>query len=830
MKKTMELLSPAGTWEALVAAVQSGADAVYLGGKKFNARQYAGNFDDEDLAKAVEYCHIRGVKVYVAVNTLVTDRDMAQLAGWIAYLNDIDVDAVIVQDLGAAKLIREIAPHLTLHASTQMTVYNLEGVKQLEALGFERVVLARELHYDEIRHICENTKLEIEVFVHGALCMCYSGQCLMSSMIGGRSGNRGCCAQPCRLPYHMVDMDSMRLPGEKDKTAYLLSPKDLCLVEHLAKLKKAGVKSLKIEGRMKRPEYVAAVTAIYRKYLDNEKDIEPYDYETLLQMFNRGGFTEGYFVGDLGKNMMSHEKPDNWGVYLGEIVLYDKKKNIAYVRPQTTLNVGDGVEIWSQRGQNYGTIISRLFPGDGMSKDKKGQVIGFYIRGDISKGDKVYKTSDMVRNKQMQKYFADNANLRLIPIYAHCEVMPDKPIRIELWDEDGHYVEAWGEEKVQKAISRELDDKVVKQQMEKLGGTPFELRGISLDIRPGLALPLREINKARRKAISLLEQERAVRHKERQGKTADANEVIYSLYKKETRDSKKPLLTAQVSNLLQASALVGTGVKRIYVPATALLVNNQGKGTKEILDACISNGIEMVCTLPRAFHGSLFEQFKNKISVLPSLGIYGVMARDIGQMSWAKSSGLLDLYGDVGLNVFNTCTLLEMKRLGLKAVTLSPEMTLRQIKDIHKPDNMQTEVIAYGRLPLMIVRNCPIGSALNMGPGGRKHCDCNKKRYGLMDRKGAIFPLLTDCFTCRTEILNSQPLFIADKLDEVVSSGIHCIRLLFTIEEPEQCSKIAKIYSCSMERGQDGMLQAYGEDVKTWMDKGYTRGHFYRGV
>ncbi len=298
----IELLAPAGNFQCLVAAVQSGADAVYLAGKCFGARSFADNFDNDELESAVDYCHLRGTKVYVTVNTLILDSEMEQLGEYLVFLSNIGVDAIIVQDMGVIALANRLVPELPLHASTQMTIHNLQGVETLKKYNIKRVVLSRELSIKEIKNIAENTDTELEVFGHGALCMCYSGQCLLSSIIGGRSGNRGKCAQPCRLTYSV---------NSNSKKAFYMSLKDLSSLGHLDELADTGVSSLKIEGRMKGPAYVAAVVGIYRKYLDNPQNVTDADYELLDTIFNRGGLTDGYLTGKVGKEMFALDKPDN---------------------------------------------------------------------------------------------------------------------------------------------------------------------------------------------------------------------------------------------------------------------------------------------------------------------------------------------------------------------------------------------------------------------------------------------------------------------------------------------------------------------------------------
>ncbi|MDF2523853.1 MAG: peptidase, partial [Clostridiales bacterium] len=366
MDKNIELLAPAGDWDAFIAAVESGADAVYLGGKLFNARQFAGNFDNEHLKKALDYAHVRGINIYLTLNTLLTDSEIKQAVDYVEEAYLMGIDGVIVQDLGFAGFLRKYIPQLDLHASTQMTVYNPEGVKVLEQLGFKRVVLARELTIEEINRIVKNTSIEVEVFNHGALCVSYSGQCLMSSMIGGRSGNRGKCAQPCRLPYQLLQNGKV---VENKSGRYLLSTKDICSLNELDKLINTGIRSLKIEGRMKNPEYVATVVKTYRKYLDMLQDrnvdnskykVEKQDMRDITQIFNRGGFTTGYLNGKPGKDLMSYEKPKNWGVLLGEVISYDNYSKLVTIKLSEDIAIGDGMEIWNEDEESPGTIVTEI--------------------------------------------------------------------------------------------------------------------------------------------------------------------------------------------------------------------------------------------------------------------------------------------------------------------------------------------------------------------------------------------------------------------------------------------------------------------------------------
>ncbi|MFA7467967.1 MAG: peptidase U32 family protein, partial [Desulfotomaculaceae bacterium] len=351
--KRPELLAPAGGRDALVAAVQNGADAVYLGGRQFNARRGADNFDIKELAEVIEYAHMRGVKVYVTVNILLADTELREAIRFLHAIYNAGADAAIVQDVGLIRLARLVVPELELHASTQMTAHNLPGVEFLRDAGLKRVVLAREMNLDSVRHIRERAGVQLETFVHGALCICYSGQCLMSSMIGGRSGNRGRCAQPCRLEYRLVDKDGKPVADAGQWGEYLLSPKDLNLSDYIPRLMAAGIDSFKIEGRMRRPEYVATVIRIYRELIDRALDggdfaVTGEETVDLAQIFNRG-FSTGYFFGNPGQNLMSYKRPNNRGVLLGRVKHYNQRVGRVEIELEAPLATGDGIEVWVTR-------------------------------------------------------------------------------------------------------------------------------------------------------------------------------------------------------------------------------------------------------------------------------------------------------------------------------------------------------------------------------------------------------------------------------------------------------------------------------------------------
>ncbi|MGN0107200.1 MAG: DUF3656 domain-containing protein [Hominilimicola sp.] len=705
----MELLAPAGSSAALCAAVQSGADAVYLGGSMFGARQSAENFAPDDMKKWVDYCHLYGVDVHVTVNTLIKEKEMASFQEYIKELNGIGIDALIVQDIGAAEIIKNTIPDMTLHASTQMTVTSLEGVKYLENMGFSRVVLSRELSEKEIEHICKNAKAEIEVFVHGAICMCYSGQCLMSSILGGRSGNRGRCAQPCRLPYELL---------EKGKTAgsgYVLSPKDMALINELGTLNEIGVASLKIEGRLKRAEYVSAVVGVYRKYLDMFKTgkaqvVSKRDIQELLDAFSRTGFTDGYFKGNLGKNMMSHDTPGN--------------------------------------------------------------------------------SSENKFTDEARKRAAENANIRKIPISIMGTLKNNSPLELTFYDSDGNYAYTSGTLKSEAARQKAMDEKRLQTQLLKLGNTPFECEEISLSVDEEITLPVKEINSVRRDAADKLMIERQQREK---GKVTD-----YALPKYKRGKCGDIMLTAEVLSEEQLKAAIEKNVQRIYVPSALMgTLNKETQKHNKLIDIAAQKGIEIITKASEIF-------CEEKITT------DGVL---VSSPAAAYKYNDKKLYGDFRLNVYNSFAAQHFDFL--ETVTLSPELNLHEIGELLENTSANTEIIAYGHIPLMIMKNCPIKA---MGK-----CQNGKNIYKLRDRKKEEFPIVCngDCHGCRAKLLNSKPIFMADKMADLKNLKINSIRLIFTVENFSQCGKIIDVYKNALR----------GEVIENDMaDNSYTRGHFYRGV
>ena len=512
--KKVELLAPAGGVEQFIAAVENGADAIYLGGRSFNARMKAGNFDDAMLVKAVDFAHKRGVDVHVAMNILLRDDELRDALEYVTFLYETGVDALIVQDLGLASLIYKNLPDFPLHLSTQGTVHSLDGVKAAERMGFRRVVLSRELSCEEIKFICANTKTEIETFVHGAICICYSGQCQLSRAFGGRSGNRGECAQPCRLKYNSFDED-VRL---MEKGSHALSPKDLSLVDHLGKLAEAGVTSLKIEGRMKSPEYVGVVVGIYRKYLDEYYrnryyEVSARDRNALEQIFNRGGFTDQYLKGNSDDRLMSKNIPKHNGILIGEVKKKVKGTDLVDVKLFKNLSLGDGIEIRPQSGKT----ASGSFAGNIVTYYKelpKGLRIGD-LKGTVNPGDLIYRISEKEQLDEIRRSYKgislDGSSKEKRKTQVDIIVISQKgKLRIKANHGSG--------------ISCEVETDIVTSDktlnmekfiaaMKKSGNTPFEVKNVRFTGSAQVDLRVSEMNHLRRSLLEKLAEALVVRRK-----------------------------------------------------------------------------------------------------------------------------------------------------------------------------------------------------------------------------------------------------------------------------------------------------------------------------
>ncbi len=709
MQKNIEILAPAGGMDALVAAVRCGADAVYLGAGKFNARRGAENFSEKELREAVEYCHIRGVKVYLTLNTLVSDAEIPIALELIACVCALGVDALIIQDMGILNLVKQVAPDMPCHASTQMSVTDVEGFKKLEKLGFKRAVLPRELTFEEIKMIKENTTIELEMFIHGALCMCVSGQCYLSSMLGGRSGNRGLCAQPCRLPF--------TAPGG---TGYDLSLRDLSLIDHIEELRELGIASLKIEGRMKRPEYVAAAVTACRNPSDRRTR------EDLKAVFSRTGFTDGYFKNDRGIKMFGTRRHED--VTAASPVLKE---------------------------------LTHLY-------DKEPQRIGVSF--------------EVVAEKNKPLHISATAN-GVTAIYA------------------SHH-------NVEEAINHPITKETIEEQLHKTGGTPFKAKEINITLDENVNLPLSEINSVRRNVLESLEKKLGTGNIkttifEETGEIIDdycENRLLsMSIHKTSWHKAGKasPAYVARFSSPEQIPdnlADFTEGDRRISSMIVPLL---SSEGSFDVLQRY---GIPFGVELPRAIYGDT-TVLRDKLQIAKNEGASFAFAGTLDGVLLAKEVGL-PVMGGPTLNAYNSFALQEWKKQGLHSIIVSTELELLKIKNLK--GDLPRGILAYGRTPLMLTRNCPVKN-------GRRCPSCNEQLY-LIDRKGIKFPI-----TCKpnggnaSEMLNSRPINLSDKQSELTCADF--LFLYFTVEDKGIIEKVIK---------------SFISDSAPFEE--FTRGLYYRGV
>jgi len=705
-----------------------------MGGKLFNARANASNFDLDELEKIVQYAHLRDVKIHITLNTLLGDNELIEAVKFARELYIIGVDAVIVQDLGLAYAIHKNIPNLAIHASTQISTHNLEQVLELAKLGFSRVVLARELPINEISYILKNSPIEIEIFAHGALCVSYSGECLFSSMIGDRSGNRGKCAQPCRLPYKLI-CDNKELGN-----GYLLSPKDLCTIDILNKL--PNVHCLKIEGRMKSPEYVATVVKTYRKYIDNlETKVSNDDKNNLIQIFNRGGFTTGYLENKLGKDMMCFEKPKNWGVYIGKVTSYDGKRYITLDNVKD-LEIGDGIEVWTKDKNNSpSTIISEL------TKNKIGR-----INGNINVGDKVYRTSSKSLNTSAKSTYT-RGFVKKSKINVEFIFKKNIPISLKI----NNYL--FNSNIVPEIAERSSISKdSLEKQLLKTGNTPFEISNLSIDFEDGLFLPISIINNIRRNALDEYEKYFISTIKKECAMKPTNLQSIFDIKDSNITNRKSKEISLFI-NFFDKKLLSLKNVDNFYFSYKDAITN---------LDLITKFNGKKYVLFPLISKSNYANLIKNNIKNLASK-VDGFVLSNLGQLEYLKqienttieeikSKYNLTLVANYTFNIFNSYTLNLLKLLGFDKITLSPELTKDQINSIESFSNIKTEVISYGNICVMNLEYCPIGSIIGGFDSNHKcskPCLTNKK-FVLRDRMNIDFRVVPDNIDCQSRIFNSK--------------------------------------------------------------------------
>ena len=765
----IELLSPAGDFECLKAAVQNGADAVYFGASSFSARAFASNFDDDVLEKAITYAKLRGVKTNLALNTLIKNDEMSEAIEIAKKAYSYGIDAIIVQDLGLARYLIKHFPNLAIHASTQLSVHNLDGVLKLQEMGFSRVVLSRELSLQEIEHICKNSKVEIEVFVHGALCISYSGQCLFSSMIGGRSGNRGQCAQPCRLPYELIssntDITSPKLKSSKDSShhtidkGYLLSPRDLCGLDYLPELIKAGVSCLKIEGRMKTPEYVATVTRIYRKYLDialNSKFDKLTDISTdkhdLLQVFNRGGFSNGHLPSSPNKDLIFKEKSNNMGIFLGRVSNFNPNKGHITFTTADTLAVGDKIGIENKKHETSLYTISELMINNkNMPKVLSGNKVKIgRMKGDISVGYKIYKMSD----KQLTSYALETINKENRKINLNCKLTVKKylPIELTVFDNSGITVKIVSNITPEPALNSPISKDRLIAQITKTNNTPFQFENIEIDLEDGLFIKgISCINELRRNALSQYE-EKLICSFRRNIDNINFKYNCSSFNPSTFKPKKVSILLNLINRNFDYTNL--QNIDNIYIPFKFFVLKDYAPIIQKI-----SEKFNTYVYMPTIIRNNYTTLIKNNLpNILSTYNIKGFVLSNIGNFELLKQyKSKYDFICNYTFNVFNNLTINE---LNCDTITLSPELNDTDLTNILSFDQATTsmpkkELIVYGKIPLMNSNYCLLGKTNKCYPSCTHQCNSSNKFY-LKDRLGFLFRVIPDNIETVTTIYNNR--------------------------------------------------------------------------
>lgn len=787
----IELLAPGGSLESMYAAVQSGCDAIYMGGTKFSARAYASNFSDEDLIRAVDYCHLYGVKVYIALNTLIKENEMKEAFEYAKYLYTIGVDALIIQDMGLFTLVKASMMDFEIHASTQMTIHNGEGALFLRDLGFQRIVLSRELSLEEIKYISTDLGVETEVFVHGALCISYSGQCLMSSVIGGRSGNRGRCAQPCRLPYTVINKGN-----EETREGYLLSPKDMCTIDEIKDLIESNTSSLKIEGRMKKPEYVAGVVSSYRDAIESVYKEKGYDSsshkEILTQLFNREGFSKAYLRGNVGKDMMAYNFPKNTGVYLGKA-----NKDLS-VTLSKDISLGDGIRI-NQGGFNITSIVK--------GKEK----VEFARKGEVVKlkpekykpNDELYVTSDTKLMKELSTAY-ENIYEKKLPLEIEVEFKVNEPFRLKA-EYEGETFEVTGDI-VQVAQKRPLDRESIIKNLSKLGDTPFNLNKVDFkEFQEGF-LPVAGINLVRRELIDKIINFITLRYKKSEENILRVEENYRGKAHKEIPD-----LLICISSTEQYNTVINFIEEEKFNSkynniALALDLFSMGNDIK-INELNYNNiYIKVPNIIKEEFEGiaRVVEENLNNIK--------GIVTANLGIINRFKER--TSIIGDYKLNIFNHNSY-DFYSGYADISALSVELNGRELRELSEKTKKPMQIVLYGKYELMISEYCVIGSTFGEKSSSKScRANCARDSFTLRDRMGEEFILKTDKY-CRSHIYNHVPVNLVPHMKELKKNGFNFFRVDF-IDEGE--NKIREVLKMIMDEKYEG-------DYKE-----YTRGHYKRGV
>ncbi len=828
----IELLAPAGNKSSFAAALNAGADAVYLGIDKFNARRGAGNFSTDELTDAVQQAHLKGTKVYTTFNVLISDEELPVAIESLALINNAGADAVIVQDWGVFDLIRRLIPELRVHASTQMNAHNIEMVKFLEDKGAKRVTLARELAIEEISRIHNSTGLEIETFIHGALCFSYSGQCLFSSMVGNRSGNRGFCPQACRMGYELV------AAGKKEEIwptpgKHILSTKDLCGIRLIPELAKAGVRALKIEGRLKSPEYVATVVRIYRDAIDrfssdpDNFSVTEGEIDELKEAFSRG-FTEGYFKKVRDGRLMSFERPNNRGIFLGRATYMDVYTGRLGLRLKRELCVGDEIEVWVTKGGRVKAKIGELYIGDRPVKcapaGSKAVIVVKGKRHTIKSGDRVFRVHNAALSKKAKDTMSGAGSAR-IPIKIAARLEIGKPIELKahvVGPASGQEAEVKSDFLAEEGERRMLSADDVIAQLNRLGNTVYEVGSWDIKVGPGVMVPLGKLNGLRRSLMERLDNSRSASYRHPEISVVKIKNKLLDILKPEfSKTNRKLSLAVDVSNLAQAKEASQGGADWIYLkPGFSRL----GSAELDQLAELRSSGVGVAIATGNILHERGLESF---IKLVQSniANLDAILVDNFGVYYAAKDFGL-PIFLDYHINNFNRASTRFFRDGGVSRVCLSPELTLEQIAAIANSVDVECEALVHGWLEVMTAEHC-VPSA------SKKSCDvCSSRKFYITDPKGFKFPVEQD-INCRSHVYNSRELYMLPNIGNLMGAGLASLRLLLNRYGPGDVGRVTSLYREAMNLITAGVgditpILKKAERMFSGLTDMSTTGHFFR--
>ncbi|MHB8707092.1 MAG: U32 family peptidase [Coriobacteriia bacterium] len=794
----VELLAPAGSLDALVAAVNNGADAVYLGLRELNARRGAENFDLDGLASACRFAHLRGARIYLTANVLIMPEEMSDALGMVDAAWAAGIDAVIVQDLGLLRVLRQALPHVRVHASTQLNTHDPATVAVLAGLGVSRITLARETSLDEIATIARESSVEIESFVHGALCFCFSGQCLMSSVIGGRSANRGMCAQPCRLAYELVSEDgAVTTPGR-----HLLSPRDLAGIAHLPALVDAGVAALKIEGRMKAPEYVAVVTRVYRAALDRAlADPEHFavtaaEWDLLEEAFSRG-FTDAYLLGAADNEMMSHSRPNNRGVPVGRVV--GTSIGRVEIALERALNADDTIEFWTGRGRSAQRVGPLEVDGVTHASAPVGVVAGIAVDSGVGKGDRVFRVANADVLEAARRTFVGAAahGARPTPVDVRVHLKVGEPLVVRV-TAGGFEAQAAGPV-VEAARTKAVTADEVVEHVGRLGGSGYAVESWDIDLDHSAGIGYSALHAVRREALEALDE---VRLGEWRGRVAE-HPATPSPGRKAPRGDLAELVVSVPDTDLAHIALAA-GASRVLVRVSAA-------------DECGDMPAGAAPLLPRVAPA---DEAPALLKIAAATGT--ATAGTLGLLASAAAAGVR-VEADWPLNAVNSWSAAALADLGASLVWSSPELSGRRLSAVVESSPVPIGTLVAGRQELMIAEHCVLQAA---GECSHRCATCPRRarRWLLRDQKGYEFPMLTDAMG-RSHIYNSVPLDLTRALDEVLATGVAAVRVEITVETEEETRRLVSGVATAL-----GRVQAGGAPPADALTSVTTSGHFFRGV